>query len=212
MSSEAGLKELDKEAQMGALGEEIARDIPRIDLSDFSARRDDIADALWAAATDIGFFQITGHGIPRSLIDDAFALSTVFFAQGSEIKESMAMRPGTNAGWEYKSQVRPSTGTADQKESYQITLPRMSGLWPMDPDLLDFTPAMLAFERLNWTVAMRILSCLAEKLGFAPDTFLRGHDPLSPEYQSTLRLLHYLGMEDAQPDDRQWVYQGGIPR
>lgn len=201
MSRETGLKELKKEARIGAVGVEIKRDVPRIDLNDFVARRAEIADALWDAATDIGFFQVTGHGIPASLIDEAFAASELFFGQEADEKAQMAMQPGTNAGWEYKAQVRPSTGTADQKESYQITLPRMAGLWPTDPALLDFKPTLLAFERHNWTVAMRILGCFAEKLGFAPDTFLSGHDPLSPQYQSTLRLLHYLGMEDAKPED-----------
>ena len=38
------------------------------------------------------------------------------------------MRKGTNWGWEYMAQVRPSTGTADRKETYQITKPRMDGL------------------------------------------------------------------------------------
>lgn len=199
MSRETGLKELETEARIGGTGIEVARDIPRIDLSDFANRRDEIAEALWTAATEIGFFQVTGHGIPQSLIDDAFAMSGVFFDLEAITKDKMAMQPGTNAGWEYKSQVRPSTGTADQKESYQITLPRMAGLWP--DTLLDFKPVMLAFERLNWTVAMRILGCFAEKLGCPEDTFLSGHDPLSPEYQSTLRLLHYLGMEDAKPED-----------
>lgn len=201
MSHETGLEELEKEARMGAVGAEVARDVPCIDLSDFAARRDQISDELWAAATGIGFFQVTGHGIPQALIDDAFALSDAYFAQPGRTKAQMTMQPGSNAGWEYKSQIRPSTGTADQKESYQITLPRMAGLWPTDPALVDFKPVMLALERMNWTVAMRILGCFADKLGFDPGTFTDGHDPLSPEYQSTLRLLHYLGMQDAKPED-----------
>ena len=113
----------------------------------------------------------------------------------------MPMLKGTNAGWEYKSQVRPSTGTADNKESYQITPPRMAKLWPGGNELPGFKIAMLAFERANWALGMKVLSCFALKLGFAPDFFTEAHDPLAPDYQSTLRLLHYLPMVDAKPED-----------
>jgi isopenicillin N synthase-like dioxygenase len=124
-----------------------------------------------------------------------------FFDLPHDTKAHYPLGKGTNAGWEYKSQVRPSTGTADQKESYQITLPRMNGLWPSGTELPGFKAAMLAFERANWAVGMKVLSCFGMKLGFAPDFFTEAHDPQSPEYQSTLRLLHYLPMVDAKPDD-----------
>ena len=68
-------------------------------------------------------------------------------------------------------------------------------------NLPGFKAAMLAFERANWAVGMKVLSCFALKLGFAPDFFTEAHDPLSPDYQCTLRLLHYLPMVDAKPED-----------
>ena len=141
------------------------------------------------------------HGIPQELIDDAFAQSARFFALPQETKTQYPLKPGTNAGWEYMAQVRPSTGTADRKESYQITLPRMAGLWPTGDECAGFKITMLAMERHNWAVAMKILSCFADKLGFGTDTFTDAHDPMAPTYQSTLRLLHYLGMEHAKPED-----------
>ena len=64
-----------------------------------------------------------------------------------------------------------------------------------------FKTVMLAFERANWALGMKVLSCFALKLGFAPDFFTEAHDPLAPDYQSTLRLLHYLPMVDAKPED-----------
>lgn len=195
------LDELNKETGFGDYGEEIDRDVPQIDMSDFFNRKEEITEALWAAATDIGFFQLTDHGIPKTLIEDAFDLSAQFFDLPSETKAQYPLKPGTNAGWEYKAQVRPSTGTADQKESYQITLPRMSGLWPTGEELRHFKVTMLAFERHNWALAMKVLDCFADKLDFPPETFTQGHDPDTKEYQSTLRLIHYLGMEDAKPED-----------
>ena len=201
MTDTAELQEVEKERALGNAGAEQHRDIPRIDMSDFEGRQAEIARDIWAAATDLGFFQLVNHAIPKDLTNAAFAQSAAFFASPSEAKAQVSMQPGTNAGWEYKSQVRPSTGTADQKESYQITLPRMDGLWPNPQSNPDFKPTMLAFERLNWLVAMQVMSCLADGLGFEKGLFVSAHDPLSPKYQSTLRLLHYLGLENAKPDD-----------
>lgn len=195
------LQELHRETRIGGMGRERTRAVALIDLSDFDRRRDEIADQLWDAATGLGLFQLTGHGIPLDQINDAFALSQAFFALPEPEKARLPLRPGTNAGWEFKSQVRPSTGTPDQKESYQITRPRMDGLWPDDTRLPGFRDRMLAFERANWGVAMQVLSCFAVKLGWDAGFFTRQHDPESPAYQSTLRLIHYLPMTDAQPED-----------
>ena len=122
--------ELNRESRIGGMGTEGAHGVALIDLSDFETRKPEIADALWEAATTLGLFQLTGHGIPIDQIEEAFSLSAAFFDLPTEAKEQMPLRPGTNAGWEFKAQVRPSTGTPDQKESYQITLPRMANLWP----------------------------------------------------------------------------------
>ncbi len=195
------LAELNKEATIGGMGTTVARDVPKIDLSDFANRKHEIADQLWAASVEIGFFQLVNHGIPQAQIDEAFAMSERFFALPMESKERLPLGKGTNSGWEYKAQVRPSTGTADNKESYQITLPRMAGLWPSHEELPGFKAVMLAFERANWALGMKVLSCFALKLGFAEDFFTEAHDPMSPEYQSTLRLIHYLPMLNAKPED-----------
>ena len=51
---------------------------------------------------------------------------------------------------------------------------------------------------------MTVLSCLARGLGFAPDFFTERHDPMSAEYQSTLRILHYLPAEPGAAADNRW--------
>ena len=52
------LEELKKESRMGATGvENHSREVRRIDLTDFAARKAQIADELWSAAVDVGFFQ-----------------------------------------------------------------------------------------------------------------------------------------------------------
>ncbi len=192
-----GLKELNFESTIGGEGgENNLREIPVIDLSDFDQRREEIKDQLWFAATEIGFFQLINHGIPTADILTAFDASERFFALQNSAKGAYPLKDGLNAGWEFKAQVRPSTGTADQKESYQITLPHMDGLWPNQTVVPEFQRIVLDFEYRAWQLGMKVLSCFAEKLGFERDFFTKAHDRSSAEYQSTLRLLHYLPLGD----------------
>ncbi len=195
------MAELELESTIGGYGTEVSRSIPVIDFSDFDARFDTIADQLWQAATDVGFFQVVNHGIALEAIDAAFEMAGRFFDLPVEKKEKLPLLNGTNAGWEFRAQVRPSTGTPDHKESYQITRPRMAGLWPDEADLPGFKAQMLAFEAQNWALGMQILSGFAVKLGFARDFFTKAHDPASPDYQSTLRMIRYLDMSQAKPED-----------
>lgn len=74
------LEELQKEARMGALGQEtFDREVRIIDLSNFEHRKYEIAEQLWSAATDIGFFQVSNHGINLEQIQNAFEMTKKFF-------------------------------------------------------------------------------------------------------------------------------------
>ncbi|MDJ0392941.1 2-oxoglutarate and iron-dependent oxygenase domain-containing protein [Rhodococcus sp. G-MC3] len=191
------LTELDRESRMGGLGTETnSREIRRIDISDFDSRRDEIADALWSAATDIGFFQVIDHGIDLNEVRRAFAAAEAFFALPESVKAQYPLKKGFNSGWEYKSQVRPSIGTPDQKESFQVTRPHMDALWPSESELAGFRETIVGFETKCWELAMKLLSCFAVKLGFDQDFFTRAHDPWVQGYQSTLRMLHYFEIGD----------------
>lgn len=187
------LEELKKESQMGGYGTETEREVRIIDLSNFAQRKYEIAEQIWNAAIDIGFFQLVNHGIAQHDVDHAFANMQRFFALPTQVKAQYPL--SRNAGWESLAQIRPSTQTADQKESYQITRPRMHGLWPSQQELAEFKPDVLKFERQCWTVGMQVLSCFAYKLGFAEDFFHIAHDPTQAEYQSTLRMLHYYAVD-----------------
>ncbi|MGA9277260.1 2-oxoglutarate and iron-dependent oxygenase domain-containing protein, partial [Ilumatobacter sp.] len=197
--------ELAKERTFGGDGVDVDREIRIIDLSDASATQSDIDDALWSAAAETGFFQVTGHGIPQADVDRAFAITERFFDLPTEVKERRSMPPRTNSGWEFKSQKRPSTGTYDHKETFQVTISRMEkyDLWPTEDEIADFRRILSDFEAANHALAMRILSSFARKLGFPDAFFAERHDPTSPEYQSTLRVLHYLPMDasDLQPGE-----------
>ena len=93
--------------------------VPIIDLS---RPEREVGQALWDAATTVGFFTVINHGIPQQQIDDAFACSEGFFAQSLEEKEAQSpFKRELNSGFEHMKQVRPSTGVPDVKESMQIT-------------------------------------------------------------------------------------------
>jgi len=197
MTQAYDLTELNKEARMGELGvERSGGSIPRISLTDFERRREEITEELWRAATEVGFFQLVDHDIPQEMVDEAFAWSARFFDLPREVKERLSLRRQDNVGWEYSSQVRPSVGVPDQKESYQITRPHMAQLWPTEEELAGFRSFMLDFESRCWALAMSVLSCFADRLGFDRDFFTRAHDPSSDDYQSTLRLVHYYALPE----------------
>ena len=80
--------------------------VPVIDIS-----ADGASDAMWAAATNVGFFTIVNHGIDEALIDECFAISEQFFARELAAKQSASpFAPALNSGYEFMTQVRPSTG------------------------------------------------------------------------------------------------------
>ena len=191
MTEPPHLDELARESRMGGTGREVGRDVPLVDLADFADRRTEITRDLWAAASEVGFFQLANHGIDPVLVDAAFDASAQFFALDPAQKATWPLDRSRNAGWESRSQVRPSTGTADEKESYQITRSVMDGLWPTEEELPWFRTTMEELERASWGVAMRVLSCFADGLGLPRAFFADAHDPSSPSYQSTLRLLRY---------------------
>jgi isopenicillin N synthase-like dioxygenase len=86
----------------------VDRSIPRISLANFESRLDTISGQIATAAEQIGFFGITDHGISGEDVDQMFEDSVAFFSLPSEVKQSVPWNP-QNVGYEFKSQVRPST-------------------------------------------------------------------------------------------------------
>ncbi|KAI0166954.1 Clavaminate synthase-like protein [Hypoxylon sp. FL1284] len=176
------------------------RSIPRISLRDFESRKDAITAELVAAAESDGFFAIVDHGISASEITAQFALAERFFALPDAVKAAAPFTP-RNTGWEKRAQVRPSTGAADQKESYQMQYgaAAMAGAWPPEDALPGFREECLAFMRRAQAVSERLMVCFARGLGLADDEgyFVRAHDVSRPDAQTVLRLLHYFALDPA---------------
>lgn len=206
MTQDYSLDELKLESTLGGKGTATQRrKLPVISLKDFEKNKAHIADQLWQAATEIGFFQLSDHGIAAADLDNAFAQTAAFFKLPETVKQKYPLKGGgLNAGWESRAQVRPSTRTADQKESYQFTRPHMDGLWPSASEVPDFKADMERFESQSWALGMKVLSCFALKLGFPEQFFTDAHNPDLPGYQSTLRMLHYFPTEDPKTEKNLW--------
>ena len=159
------LGELDKEARMGGQGAETsAREVRVIDISHFESRKQEIAEQIWNASIEIGFFQVCGHGIAQADIDAAFSRAEQLFALAPETKAQWPL--SRNAGWEHKAQIRPSTRTPDQKESYQVTRPRMQGLWPSEQELRAAKDFLIGSFALRLDSNRKLLGQVAELAWF----------------------------------------------
>lgn len=120
-----------------------------------------------------------------------FTVSESFFKLPDTKKATVPWTP-QNVGWEKMSQVRPSTGEADTKESYQLQFgENMIDRWIAEEDVPGFKERSLEFMHRVQGISENIMVCLARGLGFADDYFVKYHDPARPDSQSTLRLLHY---------------------
>ena len=101
---------------------------PLVDIGDFfrpgasAAERAAVVERIGGACETIGFFAVTGHGIPRRVIDDLIAASYEFFAL--PLDEKLAVRrprPEQNRGYiphgdERLARLRGNETPADLKE------------------------------------------------------------------------------------------------
>lgn len=181
--------------------------IPTIDLGDDP---DQVAAAIDAACVDVGFFSIVGHGVPSSVIDDAWRTTWEFF--DLPLAAKLAARHPDDPAHPYgyfpagREALAASLGRVtpfDLKESFNIAPPsshedptgRFAGpdrIWPDSPE---------AFER-SWTayydemvgLAGRLLHAMARALSVADDHF----DAAVDQHLSALRGLNYPPL-DAPP-------------
>lgn len=169
-----------------------ARAIPNISLANYTARMDSITAELISAASSAGFFSITEHGISRATIAGMFSEAERFFALPDAVKGQVPFSSAHNAGWEKNAQVRPSTGVADRKESYQMQFgDNMRGMWLGEDVLPGFKERSLEFMYQVQRVSEMLMVCFARGLGFPDDYFVKAHDVRRPESQTVARLLHY---------------------
>ncbi len=164
-----------------------------------------VAAAIGAACRDVGFFYVVNHGVPRALIDQAFARSRRFFALPLAEKQRIAMDVvGGNRGYSalLREALDPAQGP-DLKEAFNIGF----DLEPDDPELIagkpfralnawpdmsGFRETMLSYFDACSTLAGRIHRAFARDLGLRLDFF----DDKFDRPMATLRLLRYPAPQD----------------
>ncbi len=186
--------------------------VPVIDVSplrsDDPADRSAVADRLGQACREIGFFAVTGHGIPDAKFSRVFAASRAFFALLPERKRHCSIeRSRHNRGYvAMRGERLNSAMPADLKEAFNIGLElppghpgladgtpfRGANFWP---DLPGWRDAMLDYYQACLALGRLIHRGLALDLGIDEGFF---EDKLDAP-MAVLRLLHYPGLADAAP-------------
>jgi isopenicillin N synthase-like dioxygenase len=97
-----------------------------------------LAAELRQAAIDVGFFYIVGHGVPQSVVDDAFAIAGKFFAWPLERKQAIAVDQRHRGFLSVGGAKMSDRAKPDLKESFLfgVDLPLS------DPDVIAGKPLM----------------------------------------------------------------------
>lgn len=187
--------------------------IPVVDIS--SLRTDDAVaqrqcvEKLGAAARDVGFLYVSGHGLDDRLFDELLAATKAFFALPAEEKMKVYIGKSRNhRGYVPEGEeVFNGASTKDAKEAYDLSLdlpdddPDYIAGNPLIgpnqwPDLPGFADAVSAYYDGVSQVGRILIRGFAMALGEAPDAF----DRFLTKPPSQLRLIHY--PFDAGAEDR----------
>ena len=173
----------------------MSRDLAVCDLRDWHSggtRREAFIQAMGHALQDIGFFALTGHGIPIEAIDEAYRVARVFFELEPEVKRTYEQvgqhrqRGFTPFGVEHaKDQMAP-----DLKEFWQtgrtIDDPEFPvNVWPSE--VTGFESSIdglyLAMEAMSRDLLSAASLYLGKQATWLPEMATDGN--------TILRLIHY---------------------
>jgi len=188
--------------------------LPLIDISRLeggASERAAFLEELRQAARDVGFFYLTGHGVPAALEAQVRDVSRRFFAlpEAEKLKVQMIHSPhfrGYN-----RAGLELTRGKPDWREQFDIhaerePLPlgpgtppwaRLQGpnLWP-DAALPELRPILLEWQARLTEVAIRLVQAFTEALVGDPDA-------LEPIYagspNQTMKIIRYPGRTAQEP-------------
>lgn len=179
--------------------------VPVIDVSSIDAMRRAEIDA---ACRHWGFFQIVGHGIPESEIDEVRTMMSRFFALPADRKRAIE-RSAENPWGFYDREL--TKNRRDWKEILDLGTDDTPGpfatakvQWP--DDLPDFRPVMQRHFARCEAISYRLLGVIAKNLGAESG---RLEADFGPSHTSYLRLNHYPVCPDPAPPDAGFVPDTG---
>jgi isopenicillin N synthase-like dioxygenase len=177
--------------------------LPIIDISglrsDNPATRQAVAEAIGAASRTVGFFYVSGHGIPAAQIAALRAAAEQFYAQDLawKMRYYIGLDRG-HKGFVPEGEEIYGQGKPDHKEAYDIGfeaaddhpmvqagLPLIGGnKWP---ELPGFKPAVQAYYASVFELGRALMRAFALALGQPENAF----DAMVTCPPSKLRLIHY---------------------
>ncbi len=177
--------------------------IPVIDIAPLIARGAEGASGTVAeirrAASEVGFFYVSGHGCPQVLVDGLTEQAQRFFALPHEQKMQVYIgRSANHRGYVPPGEEVFAGGTADAKEAFDLSLELAASdpdarrirhmLGPNQwPDLPGFAEAVTAYYQAVFGIGRHLLRGFAAALG-KPSTYF---DRFVSKPPSQLRLIHY---------------------
>mgnify|MGYP001159532535 CR=1 FL=1 len=178
-------------------------DIPVLDVGDYltgvSGAREKLAPVLYQALTEVGFFYLIGHGVPRSVLDDVCQEGERFHALPLEQKNTIKLNDvfvgymgdrqqlGRTSEY-YEGHTKPDRVEAFfmQRDRAPFKLP-FPNQWPQG--LPGFRETLVNFFETMEELSLSLLPLFATALDLPPDFF----EPLFLKYQNIAfqRLSHY---------------------
>lgn len=196
--------------------------LPTIDFSRFYGSADERAafiKELTRVLHDHGFFYLTGHGVPQSLIDDVLAASKRFFALPEADKLSIEMvrsphfRGYNRAGYErtrgeqdWREQLDVNTEGEPVADSAEAPWNRLYGpnQWP--EALPELKPLLLRYQAEVTRIGIDVLKAIALSLGQPENAFA---DIYEPSPSQLLKIIRYPGREAAGSDQGVGAHKDG---
>ena len=178
------------------------KNVPTLDIRRYDTDRDAFVAELGAAYREFGFCCISGHGIPRKLVDGAYDVFQRFFALPAETKMKYHVPGGGGArGYTpFKVETAKDSRFPDLKEFWHVgrEIPRDStfadvmppNLWPAEvPEFREYGYGL--YEALD-QLGTRVLRALALHIDLPEDYF----EDKTEQGNSILRPIHYPPITD----------------
>ena len=190
------------------------KQVPTLDIRRYDTDRDAFVAELGVAYREFGFCCISGHGIERELIDNAYDAFKRFFALPADTKMKYHV-PGSGGArgyTPYKIETAKDSKHADLKEFWHIgrEIARDSAfadvmppnLWPAE--VPDFKPHGYVLYQALDQLGARVLQALALHIGLPEHYF----DDKIGQGNSILRPIHYPPItKDNIPNERAGAHE-----
>ncbi|MCB0994368.1 MAG: isopenicillin N synthase family oxygenase [Acidimicrobiales bacterium] len=181
-------------------------DVPVIDLSEVDHDRDGVAAAIGSACETVGWFQVTGHGVPQAVIDRMLGAADDFFALDlHEKRRSLPPDPSVNRGYappgtESLAYSQGEHAPPDLFEAFNLGPDHVEpelrahpeggrffppNVWPGAP--VGFRAAMVDYFAEVRALAHRLTGLFAIALDLAPDFF----ESRTDHSTDVLRVIRY---------------------